>query len=211
MENKWNNCWIYLYLGMSNTSPDWWALIHNLCFYLVELVAWTLNHFVNLVYYRLLQWKWSLWFCIIIICLRRFSIFCNEKIIIFFFLICFVKLVKPTSIFFVVIFTAKIMIINPCCFSQAVLHNYLNFSLVMSLPTWSSKMWLRIFRSWGNRQIKFALSLIVGVGAWNSFELNRNNQRCCVFLWHNTIHMCFVFQVTDHEMPLRSLSLDLVL
>ena len=106
------------------------------------------------------------------------------------------------------------MITEPCCFSQAVLHNCLNSYLVMSLLTWSLKMWLRFFNSSSlgetGKWISHSLWLF-DVAAWNNFELNRNNQHCCVFLWHNTIHRCFVFQITNHQIQLVSFSLNLVL
>ena len=141
----------YLYLQKSNPSPDWWALFHNLSFYLVERVVKTM--FWISFYYRLLQLKTiSLVLYYLQIVLEDFP-FCNAKIIIGF---CFkfnfyVKLVNPTCICTVVNFTAKINDWKPVLFFQSYLAYCLNSSLVMSLPTWSSKMWLRVFRSWGNR------------------------------------------------------------
>ena len=108
-------------------------------------------------------------------------------------------------------FTAKINYYKPVLFSQAVLRNYLNSSLVMSFPTWSSKMWLRLSDLGEKDKLNSCSLWLFDAAAWNSFELNRNNRHCCVFLWHNTIHMYFVFQVTDHQIPLDSFSLNLVL
>ena len=164
-------------------------------------------------YYRLLQLKAISLVVYYLQFVYEDSPYCKEQIIIILILslIWYVKLVKPTSIFTVVFFTTKIndqwsMITNPCCFSQAVLHNCLNSSLVMSLSHDPGKCGygsagLGQTDIWNSRCL-----YLFDAAAWNNFELNRNNQRWCVFLWYNKIHRYFVFQVTDHQIPLDSFS-----
>ena len=130
-----------------------------------------LNHVLNLVLFSLTTIENDLFASVLFtICLR----------LIYWDLL---KLVKPTSILIIVFFTAKINNYKSVLFFlQAVLHSCLNSFLVMSIPTLSSKMWLRFFRSWDKDKWNSRSLWLFDVVAWNSFEQNRNNQRCYVFL-----------------------------
>ena len=121
-------------------------------FLFIQLNWWFKTCFESSFMIAYNNWKDLFGSVLFTICLTRFFIFRREIIIVLILsLIWYVKLVKPTSIFTVVFLLLRSMITNPYCFSQAVLHNCLNSSLVMSLPTWSSKMWIMFFMSWGNR------------------------------------------------------------
>ena len=111
----WCNCtrWITKIIVGSMYSWKWAIRLqiderYFIIFLFIQLNWWLkrcLEPSFIIAYYN---WKRSLWFCIIYNLFKKILHFCNEKIIIFLCLIWYVKLVKLTSIFAVVFFTANI-------------------------------------------------------------------------------------------------------